>query len=882
MKVAFLLTLILCQCTSEKEGDDDSTTTTDFTTTNTETLPARSNTTAHHRRTHAANRTVPTKRVAVHDEHDHFHEQSERMRDILHAEGSPFGKESDILKASRPYVVVTISDAECYSSSTQSDFVVLLAAMNYDNSYAGWTAIKKDKFTYDSARTIWVFSGDLGRDQTVAELDDCFQENGYNCVPRADVVFIRFESEPDDPWAIDQISVDVYYQLGYGWENRFRVHFEHSVLLPCSAWIKHRATYQIGPRVGLPRKYWSNDDVIWRATSGSQTTSCCHLGSAHRGQHSSARGALVYIMANTFCCQDTEKPDEEDDTIPLGEDAIEVITKDGRRCRLPRVVLRMSRTLNTMISELAIETIGPIPLWKVDSVVLKKILKWCWFHRNDGPFVEYTGTLAEKPPLCEWDQRFFNMHQVMVYELILAANYLDIRGLLDSACRFVASMIAGKSPEEIRRMFNIKCDYTPEEEAKIMRENAWTRKCFMPHHHDAAKAADELAEYYKKIVRISDELDKERDEKRHAELYNPDGSAKVYTDIPPENVLKSVEYEEPSKGIEAETLNDVMRRLHSLTATEMRTILKQVHQSGQGTKKQLRARLRRYYRKEFSMYRMLHEGDSVPRLGNKTARHFDYLVAIDFECTCVEVIYDYPHEIIEFPAVLIDVRQMRIIDTFRSFVKPEKNPILDQFCVQLTGISQSTVDSAPTFRDAYRLFRDWMARHSLGDSGCRYAFVTDGPHDLWKFFQFQCILSNFGTIPHDCRHFINIKRIFEQRVMKLVKGNGQSGIQNMLSHYNLSFEGQKHCGLDDSINIARLCIKLMQDRIELRINQRMTRKQDRNEDRRLEELAKSDKADASDYHIWHRKLPLKLRQVTRDEFLSGEYLDCDSCDEVDE
>ncbi|VDL81363.1 unnamed protein product [Nippostrongylus brasiliensis] len=168
--------------------------------------------------------------------------------------------------------------------------------------------------------------------------------------------------------------------------------------------------------------------------------------------------------------------DEEDDTIPLGEDAIEVITKDGRRCRLPRVVLRMSRTLNTMISELAIETIGPIPLWKVDSVVLKKILKWCWFHRNDGPFVEYTGTLAEKPPLCEWDQRFFNMHQVMVYELILAANYLDIRGLLDSACRFVASMIAGKSPEEIRRMFNIKCDYTPEEEAKIMRENAWTRK----------------------------------------------------------------------------------------------------------------------------------------------------------------------------------------------------------------------------------------------------------------------------------------------------------------------------------------------------------------------------------------------------------------------
>ncbi|KAE9421241.1 hypothetical protein Angca_004876, partial [Angiostrongylus cantonensis] len=66
------------------------------------------------------------------------------------------------------------------------------------------------------------------------------------------------------------------------------------------------------------------------------------------------------------------------------------------------------------------------------------------------------------------------------------------------------------------------------------------------------------------------------------------------------------------------------------------------------------------------------------------------------------------------------------VDTFRSFVRPEKNPILDPFCIELTGISQSTVDSAPVFKDVYRLFREWMATHNLGDSGCRFAFVTDG------------------------------------------------------------------------------------------------------------------------------------------------------------
>ncbi|VDM73791.1 unnamed protein product, partial [Strongylus vulgaris] len=90
---------------------------------------------------------------------------------------------------------------------------------------------------------------------------------------------------------------------------------------------------------------------------------------------------------------------------------------------------------------------------------------------------------------------------------------------------------------------------------------------------------NELAEYYQKLLNISDELEK----KRKAEgttAYNPDGSAVIRTTMPPENVLKRVEYEEPPKGIEAETLIDVMRRLHSLTAAEMRTLLKQVHQSG--------------------------------------------------------------------------------------------------------------------------------------------------------------------------------------------------------------------------------------------------------------------------------------------------------------
>ena len=69
--------------------------------------------------------------------------------------------------------------------------------------------------------------------------------------------------------------------------------------------------------------------------------------------------------------------------------------------------------------------------------------------------------------LCYWGELIVLVINLYLYFYFQAANYLDIKGLLDVTCKTVANMIKGKTPEEIRKTFNIKNDFTPEEEEQV-------------------------------------------------------------------------------------------------------------------------------------------------------------------------------------------------------------------------------------------------------------------------------------------------------------------------------------------------------------------------------------------------------------------------------
>jgi len=106
-----------------------------------------------------------------------------------------------------------------------------------------------------------------------------------------------------------------------------------------------------------------------------------------------------------------------------------------------------------------------IPLPNVNSNTLLKIIEYIKYHNN---------TNDNEEDKDKWDNSFLKVDDELLFNIILASNYLEIPKLLDLTCKTVANYIKKcKTPQEIRKRFNIKNDFTPEEEEEIRKDNAW-------------------------------------------------------------------------------------------------------------------------------------------------------------------------------------------------------------------------------------------------------------------------------------------------------------------------------------------------------------------------------------------------------------------------
>lgn len=173
-----------------------------------------------------------------------------------------------------------------------------------------------------------------------------------------------------------------------------------------------------------------------------------------------------------------------------------------------------------------------------------------------------------------------------------------------------------------------------------------------------------------------------------------------------------------------------------------------------------------------------------------------FKIVVDLEATCCEN-NEFPRtdmEIIEIGAVCLD-ENGEIRDTFQCFIKPVKQPILTEFCKNLTTIKQEEVDSADTFVNSMNKFLTWV-KDVCGKN--TFTFMSWGDFDK-NIIARQALEHNIDVMFLTSQH-LNIKVEFANK-FKLKR---PCGVWKALKISNMEFEGIQHRALDDAINISRL------------------------------------------------------------------------------
>ena len=144
---------------------------------------------------------------------------------------------------------------------------------------------------------------------------------------------------------------------------------------------------------------------------------------------------------------------------------IKISSSDDQVFEVEEKVIMQSALIKNMLNDLEVSDTA-IPLPNVTSDILKKVITYAEHHKDDEPLIieesESDSTINN-----DWDKEFMDLDQSVIFDIILAANYLDMKELLNLGCKTIANYIKGKSADEIREIFGIEKDEDPLEKADI-------------------------------------------------------------------------------------------------------------------------------------------------------------------------------------------------------------------------------------------------------------------------------------------------------------------------------------------------------------------------------------------------------------------------------
>jgi S-phase kinase-associated protein 1 len=140
--------------------------------------------------------------------------------------------------------------------------------------------------------------------------------------------------------------------------------------------------------------------------------------------------------------------------------AVKLVSKDNVALEVERKSALISNLVKTSLD--SDPNAAELPL-QVTGSVLRLVVEYMNHHKGREP------ELIEKPLRSrlmrdvvkdQWDAEFIDRvgaNKRLLYDLVLAANYLDVRSLLHLACAKVASFIKGQPLDKVKEIL------TPEE-----------------------------------------------------------------------------------------------------------------------------------------------------------------------------------------------------------------------------------------------------------------------------------------------------------------------------------------------------------------------------------------------------------------------------------
>lgn len=147
---------------------------------------------------------------------------------------------------------------------------------------------------------------------------------------------------------------------------------------------------------------------------------------------------------------------------------------DGERFEVDRDVIEPMSNINSMIEDLGDQDGDdrPIPLTRVAGPVFHFILAYAIeYQKMKDKMTEEAanngeeGTTTPKQKATDpfpWEMKHLTIHEKpALFDIILAANFLNFKPLLDATTKHVANMIRGKTPDQIREEFNVQKPKSP-------------------------------------------------------------------------------------------------------------------------------------------------------------------------------------------------------------------------------------------------------------------------------------------------------------------------------------------------------------------------------------------------------------------------------------